>query len=143
MSWCRVAFRSYISTSLRTESRRILALHKRLNQHAVISTSPANFFSNPLILTFLTPKDDFAGRSHSRFGVGEEIRLDFSPSHRAPPEILAVWFGVRLRVVGTCAGLQIGALQFTRRPRPTRSSSISAFPRESMPAGSFGLARLR
>ena len=95
------------------------------NQHAVISTSPANFFSNPLILTFLTPKDDFAGRSHSRFGVGEEIRLDFFSVPPRPARDFGGLVWSRLRVVGTCAGLLIGALQFTRavhgRHGPVRS----------------------
>jgi len=47
------------------------------NQVAVISTSAAGFFSNPLVFTLLTPRDDFAGRSHSRLGVGEIADLDF------------------------------------------------------------------
>jgi outer membrane protein OmpA-like peptidoglycan-associated protein len=47
------------------------------NQHAVISTSAAGLLSTPLILLFLTPGDNFAGRSRTRFGVGESIDLSF------------------------------------------------------------------
>ncbi len=47
------------------------------NQHAVVSTSAAGIFSNPFIFTTFTPRDDFAGRSHSRVGVGEIVDLDF------------------------------------------------------------------
>jgi len=47
------------------------------NQHAVVSTSAAGIFSNPFIFTTFTPRDDFAGRSHERVGVGEIVDLDF------------------------------------------------------------------
>lgn len=47
------------------------------NQHAVISSSPGGLFSPPIVIGRLTPLDDFAGRSHVRFGVDEFIVLDF------------------------------------------------------------------
>lgn len=45
------------------------------NEHAVISTTAGGVF--PLIFGTLTPADPFAGRSFVRFGVGEQIALDF------------------------------------------------------------------
>jgi hypothetical protein len=47
------------------------------NQHAVISSSPGGLFSPPIVIGTFTPLDDFAGRSHVRFGVDELIFLDF------------------------------------------------------------------
>jgi outer membrane protein OmpA-like peptidoglycan-associated protein len=47
------------------------------NRHAVVSTSAAGFFSNPLVFGLFTPVDNFAGRSFIRFGVGEVVNLDF------------------------------------------------------------------
>jgi outer membrane protein OmpA-like peptidoglycan-associated protein len=62
------------------------------NQVAVISSSPAGLFSNPFILTLLTPTDNFAGRSHSRLGVGEVAALDFIS---IPPRPAADFGGLR------------------------------------------------
>ena len=65
------------------------------NQHAVVSTSAAGIFSNPFVFGILTPSDDFAGRSHSRFGVGEVIALDF---FSIPPRPAADFGGLRWSV---------------------------------------------
>jgi outer membrane protein OmpA-like peptidoglycan-associated protein len=48
------------------------------NQHAVVSSSPGGLFSPPIVFAEFTPIDDFAGRSHVRFGVDEFIFLGFS-----------------------------------------------------------------
>jgi outer membrane protein OmpA-like peptidoglycan-associated protein len=48
------------------------------NEHAVISTSRGSLFHPPLVFGTLTPLDDFASRSHRRFGVDELIMLDFT-----------------------------------------------------------------
>ena len=45
------------------------------NQHAVVSTSPRGIL--PLVFGLLTARDNFAGRSIVRFGVGEIIDLSF------------------------------------------------------------------
>jgi outer membrane protein OmpA-like peptidoglycan-associated protein len=47
------------------------------NQHAVVSTSPAGIISLPVCFGTLTPRDNFTGRSTTRFGVGEVIHLGF------------------------------------------------------------------
>jgi len=47
------------------------------NQHAVVSTSPAGILPLPLVFGILTPRDNFASRSLTRFGVGEVIDLNF------------------------------------------------------------------
>ena len=75
------------------------------NQHAVISTSPAGFFSNPLVFPLLTPVDNFAGRSFTRFGVGEVINLDF---FSIPPRPAAD-FGGLLWILGSGGGTLTGA----------------------------------
>jgi outer membrane protein OmpA-like peptidoglycan-associated protein len=62
------------------------------NQHAVVSTSGAGLFSNPFIFTVLNPRDPFAGRSNSRFGVGEIVDLDF---FSIPPRPAADFGGLR------------------------------------------------
>lgn len=46
------------------------------NRHAIVSTSPASATS-PSAFGTLTPQDDFAGRSTTRFGAGEIINLGF------------------------------------------------------------------
>jgi outer membrane protein OmpA-like peptidoglycan-associated protein len=46
------------------------------NQHVVVSTS-AGVLPLPLAAGVLTPDDNFAGRSTTRFGVGETIQLSF------------------------------------------------------------------
>jgi len=45
------------------------------NQHAVVSTSPGGIL--PLAAGVLTPRDNFARRSLTRFGVGEVVDLSF------------------------------------------------------------------
>lgn len=45
------------------------------NQHAVVSTSPGGVL--PLAAGVLTPRDNFARRSFTRFGVGEVVDLSF------------------------------------------------------------------
>jgi outer membrane protein OmpA-like peptidoglycan-associated protein len=75
------------------------------NQHAVISTSKAGFFSNPFIFTVLTPNDDFSGRSHSRFGIHEVIKLSF---FSIPPRSAADFGGLVWNLVsggGTLNGI--------------------------------------
>jgi hypothetical protein len=47
------------------------------NQHVIVSATPGGLFSPPIVFGTLTPFDDFAGRSHTRFGVDELIFLDF------------------------------------------------------------------
>jgi outer membrane protein OmpA-like peptidoglycan-associated protein len=59
------------------------------NQRAVISTSPASLFTPPLVFGTFTPLDDFAGRSHRRFGVDELVFLGFD----ALPAATAADFG--------------------------------------------------
>lgn len=69
------------------------------NQHAVVSTSAAGFFSSPFVFGILTPVDSFAGRSFSRFGVGEVINLDF---FSIPPRPAADFGGLQwFRASGT------------------------------------------
>jgi outer membrane protein OmpA-like peptidoglycan-associated protein len=46
------------------------------NQHAVVSSS-ASFVPLPLVTGVLTAADSFAGRSTTRFGVGETVSLSF------------------------------------------------------------------
>ena len=70
------------------------------NQHAVVSTSAAGIFSNPFIFTTFTPRDDFAGRSHERVGVGEIVDLDF---FSLPPRPAAD-FGGLTWVIGAGTG---------------------------------------
>ena len=48
------------------------------NQHVVVSSSPGGLFSPPIVSGRFIPNDDFAGRSHSRFGVDELIFLSFT-----------------------------------------------------------------
>ena len=46
-----------------------------VNRHAIVSTSPSGIF--PFVTGTLTAADNFAGRSSIRFGVDEDINLDF------------------------------------------------------------------
>lgn len=48
------------------------------NQHAVVSAGPGGLFSPPIVSGVFDPNDDFAGRSHVRFGVDELIFLSFT-----------------------------------------------------------------
>jgi outer membrane protein OmpA-like peptidoglycan-associated protein len=48
------------------------------NQHAVATLSSPGILSLHLVFGLLTPRDNFAGRSTTRFGVGEIIDLSFS-----------------------------------------------------------------
>jgi outer membrane protein OmpA-like peptidoglycan-associated protein len=66
------------------------------NQHAVVSTSPGGLFSPPIVFGTLTPLDDFAGRSHIRFGVDELILLDF---FSIPPTSAAAFGGLEWNLV--------------------------------------------
>jgi len=54
------------------------------NQHAIVSTSPRGIVSLPLITGVLTARDNFAGRSVVRFGVGETIDLTFFSAPTRP-----------------------------------------------------------
>ena len=47
------------------------------NQRAVVTTQPAGLVQLPLVVGTLTARDNFAGRSPTRFGVGEVIDLGF------------------------------------------------------------------
>lgn len=47
------------------------------NQHAIVSSSPRGFIQLPICFGTLTPRDNFAGRSTTQFGIGEIIDLDF------------------------------------------------------------------
>jgi outer membrane protein OmpA-like peptidoglycan-associated protein len=47
------------------------------NRHVVVSTSSPGILPLPLVTGTLTPRDNFAGRSATRFGVGEVIDLNF------------------------------------------------------------------
>ena len=47
------------------------------NEHAVISSSAPGIIPLPLVGGLLTPRDNFASRSVTRFGVGEVVDLDF------------------------------------------------------------------
>ncbi len=47
------------------------------NQRVVVLSRPAGVISLPVVLGLLTARDDFAGRSPIRFGVGEVIDLGF------------------------------------------------------------------
>ena len=54
------------------------------NQHVVVTSSPGGLFSPPIVTGRFIPNDDFAGRSHSRFGVDELIFLSFTSFPSAP-----------------------------------------------------------
>ncbi len=54
------------------------------NQHAVVSSSPGGLFSPPIVSGRFIPNDDFAGRSHDRFGVDELIFLSFTSLPSTP-----------------------------------------------------------
>jgi outer membrane protein OmpA-like peptidoglycan-associated protein len=47
------------------------------NRHAVVSTRAAGILPLPLVSGLLTARDNFAGRSVTRFGVGEVVDLSF------------------------------------------------------------------
>jgi outer membrane protein OmpA-like peptidoglycan-associated protein len=47
------------------------------NRHAVVSTSAPGIMALPLAVGVLTARDNFAGRSVTRYGVGETIDLSF------------------------------------------------------------------
>jgi outer membrane protein OmpA-like peptidoglycan-associated protein len=47
------------------------------NQRVVVLSQAAGPLSLPIVIGTLTPKDNFAGRSTTRFGVGETIDLNF------------------------------------------------------------------
>jgi outer membrane protein OmpA-like peptidoglycan-associated protein len=65
------------------------------NRHAVVSTS-ASVLPLPLVLGVLTAVDNFAGRSTTRFGVGEVINLSFGS---LPPRPAADFGGLEWRLV--------------------------------------------
>jgi outer membrane protein OmpA-like peptidoglycan-associated protein len=66
------------------------------NQHAVVSASPGGVFATPVVSGRFTPDDDFAGRSHSRFGVDELINLSFTS---LPSRPAADFGGLRWSIV--------------------------------------------
>jgi outer membrane protein OmpA-like peptidoglycan-associated protein len=84
------------------------------NQHAVVSSSAAGFISLPLAAGLLTPRDNFAGRSAVRFGVGEVIDLSFVSF---PPTSAAGFGGLEWHHVsggGTLTGVtNIGTATYT------------------------------
>jgi len=55
------------------------------NRHVVISRSAGGVVPLPLVTGTLTARDNFAGRSTSRFGVGETIDLNFASLPARPP----------------------------------------------------------
>ena len=84
------------------------------NEHAVISTSAAGLFSNPFIITSLTPRDNFAGRSNSRFGVGEVIDLDFfSVPIRAAAEFGGLRWAIASGTGALTAVTDVGTATYT------------------------------
>jgi outer membrane protein OmpA-like peptidoglycan-associated protein len=75
------------------------------NRHAVVSSSPGGALPLPLAFGLLTPRDNFAGRSVIRFGVGEIIDLSF---FSLPPRPAADFGGLEWVLVsggGTLAGV--------------------------------------
>ena len=74
------------------------------NQHAVVSSS-TSVLPLPLVIGVLTPVDNFASRSTTRFGVGEVINLDFAS---LPPRPAADFGGLEWHHVagaGTLTGV--------------------------------------
>jgi outer membrane protein OmpA-like peptidoglycan-associated protein len=76
-----------------------------VNRRAVVTTRAAGLLPLPLVSGTLTPRDNFAGRSTSRFGVGETLDLSFASFPPRP----AVDFGgltwVRVSGGGTLAAV--------------------------------------
>lgn len=66
------------------------------NQHAVVSTSAAGPIPLPIVTGTLTAQDNFAGRSTTRFGVGETIDLSF---FSLPPRPAADFGGLEWHLV--------------------------------------------
>jgi len=65
------------------------------NRHAVVSSRSAGILPLPLVAGVLTPRDNFAGRSATRFGVGEVIDLSFASF---PPRPAADFGGLEWRL---------------------------------------------
>lgn len=84
------------------------------NRHAVVSTSPAGIISLPLVFGVLTARDNFAGRSTTRFGVGEVIDLSFLS---IPPRPAADFGGLEWHLAaggGTLTGVtNVGTATYT------------------------------
>jgi hypothetical protein len=82
------------------------------NRHAVVSTSAAG--PSPLVAGNLTPRDNFAGRSTTRFGVGEVVDLSFVS---LPPSPAADFGGLEWHLVaggGALAGVtNVGTATYT------------------------------
>lgn len=77
------------------------------NQHAVVSTSAAGVLPLPLVTGVLTARDNFAGRSITRFGVGEIIDLSFAS---LPPRPAADFGGLEWHLVSGGGTLAPGAI---------------------------------
>jgi hypothetical protein len=74
------------------------------NQHAVVSSS-TSILPLPLVTGVLTPVDNFARRSTTRFGVGEVINLNFAS---LPPRPAADFGGLQWSLIaggGTLTGV--------------------------------------
>jgi outer membrane protein OmpA-like peptidoglycan-associated protein len=86
------------------------------NRHAVVS-SHAGFLPLPIVRGTLTARDNFAGRSDTRFGVGETIDLNFAS---IPPRPAADFGGLQWFLVaggGTLAGATAaGTATYTAPP---------------------------
>lgn len=87
---------------------------KTANRHAVVSTRSAGILPLPLVGGILTPLDNFTGRSTTRFGVGEVIRLSF---FSLPPRPAADFGGLQWHLAtggGTLAGVtNVGTATYT------------------------------
>jgi len=93
------------------------------NQHAVVSTSAAGILSNPFVFGILTPADNFAGRSFSRFGVGEVINLDF---FSIPPRPAADFGGLQwVRAAGTGTLTAVTAVGTATYTAPATADTVT------------------
>ncbi|MPZ45840.1 MAG: DUF4157 domain-containing protein [Betaproteobacteria bacterium] len=91
------------------------------NRHAVVSSS-ASIFPLPLVAGTLTAADNFAGRSSTRFGVGETVNLDFVS---LPPRPAADFGGLEWNLAsggGTLAGVTPAGTATYTAPAATDSS---------------------
>lgn len=87
------------------------------NQRAVVSTRAAGILPLPVVGGSLTPRDNFAGHSRTRFGVGEIIDLDF---FSLPPTPAAGFGGLEWQLVsggGALTGVNnLGTATYTAPP---------------------------
>jgi outer membrane protein OmpA-like peptidoglycan-associated protein len=82
------------------------------NRHAVVSTSPGGVL--PLVTGTLTARDNFAGRSTTRFGVGEIIDLNFLSLPARPAADFGGLQWVHVSGAGTLTNVNdVGTATFT------------------------------